>query len=216
MMKPKDKSKKYQNKKLQKNIISLNMIKDASEDSIFMQSKLSRKSTNQEKDTNCVYYQFKNSISQVHNDSLGSEPNSHHPSEDISKKKTKRKQVPLNISLKKNLEMNSRSRESSLKREVQKNLEKKLLDGVPSEPAHSSTDLHIHGKSKTKVKKIKRNNWRNIFNKQIKMRQENASNGNYNIQSELDGTICMSNQDKSKPSFNLPNNQIQMSFRIFH
>jgi hypothetical protein len=59
--------------KPQKNIISLNMIKDASNDSFINPLKITRKSTTKDKDNNCVYYQFKNSISQVNYDSQASE-----------------------------------------------------------------------------------------------------------------------------------------------
>lgn len=62
--------------KQQKNIISLNMIKDASDDSLINPLKIARKSTTNNKDNSWVYYQFKNSISQVNYDSQASETES--------------------------------------------------------------------------------------------------------------------------------------------
>jgi hypothetical protein len=91
--------------------------------------------------------------------------------------------IPLNISLKKNLEMNSRSRESSLKREKQKKEEEQRLVSEASETIQSEIDLKNQADN-PKKKKIKRNNWRNIFYKQIKMRQEEGADVNPNYKSE--------------------------------
>lgn len=104
--------------------------------------------------------------------------------------------IPLNISLKKNLEMNSRSRESSLKREKQKEEEQRLASEA-SETIQSGIDLQNQA-AKPKKKKIKRNNWRNIFYKQIKNLQEEGANANPNYKSEWSESISFSNKEKGK------------------
>ena len=122
--------------------------------------------------------------------------------------------IPLNISLKKNLEMNSRSRESSLKRENQNQKEEQNLENLQSEAteifenANDQKEPQLAPKANSKKKKLlinpskkeNRNDWRNIFYNHAKIRKDNSSEGHSINRSEHSDSISIINQNKGNES----------------
>lgn len=104
--------------------------------------------------------------------------------------------------------MNSRSRESSLKRENQQNEEKEqpVLFSEASETVHSNNDPSENDTkpqkklkkqvTKKDTKKVKRNNWRNIFYNQIKMRNDDRSGSPSLDKSDRSEAVSLNNQNK--------------------
>lgn len=119
--------------------------------------------------------------------------------------------IPLNISLKKNLEMNSRSRESSLKRENQENMKSggvEQSEATETIKSNNQETIHEEKNEQTSVdhqasNQNNKGDWREIFYNQSKVSKDSIDNRSAN-HSERNGTpISTLRKDSARNKTNL-------------